>query len=505
MTQAKSNFSQTVASSWFSLVITSACQLIAIPVALSALNKADFALYAVITQMLMAVMLAEFGVKSACARLLIDARAKGPDAYDRMWLASSAVYCMQAAVMLLLIFGLAPFIGDLFHLDARQVRTARWIFIAVGLINTTNYALSIFATSLLAGQRLTQVNLLTSVSSIAQLGVFCVAIKAGFGLWSYPIGITAMVTCTQTMAISRAFKYGLVGHMSLSLLDWSEVKAVFRLGFDVFVAAIFSMVMGNSMLIFSGHLLTLEQTAVLAINLKLVSLMTNILQRIPGSAGPMLMKMVSDGNDPQFSVWWTFVTKATISLSLLGAGMFIIWNRIIVSHWTSMDMILPMAAAILLALISFRYLVHYQFVNSLTIFKEIRRVKLMLGWEILLYTALAYGLGRSFGLNGLLAANLLSMCGGALLGGIKWFAVFSNIPIRIQSLLLFRMTVPLTLAFAAIVWLGHSYFEGGWIACIGLSLVWALCFAVIGYSIILESRERHELRRLATNLTRRIF
>jgi O-antigen/teichoic acid export membrane protein len=505
MTQAKSNFSQMVASSWFSLVVTSACQLITIPIALSALNKADFAIYAVITQMLMAVMLAEFGVKSACARLLIDARSKGTAAYDRMWNAAATVFCLQASVMLLLILGLSPFIGELFHLDEEQIPTARWIFIAIGIINTVNYALSIFATGLLAGQRLTQLNLLTSVSSLVQLGVFYIAIKAGAGLWSYPIGMAAMITCNQTMAIGKAFKYDLVGHMSLSLLDWNEVKAVFRLGFDVFVAAVFSMVMGNSLLIFSGHLLTLEQTAVLAINLKLISLMTNIFQRIPGSADPILMKMVSDGKDQQFRIWWTFVTKATLSLSLFGAGMFVIWNRIIVSHWTSKEMILPMAAATLLALIPFRYLVHYQFVNSLTVFKEIRRVKLMLGWEILLYTALSYGLGRRFGLNGLLAANLLSMCGGALLGGIKWFAAFSKIPIRIQSLLLFKITVPLTFAFAALAWLGHSYFDGGWSDCISLSLVWVLCFALIGYSMILDTRERHELRGMTSYLTRRIF
>lgn len=171
MTRCKSGFSQTVASSWISLVVTSACQLITIPIALSALNKADFALYAVITQMLMAVMLAQLGVNSACARLLIDARSKGTAAYDRMWNAAATVFCLQAAVTLLLIVGLAPFIGELFHLDEEQVRTASWIFIAIGLINTVNYALSIFATGFFAGQRLTQLNLLTSVSSLDRKSV----------------------------------------------------------------------------------------------------------------------------------------------------------------------------------------------------------------------------------------------------------------------------------------------------------------------------------------------
>ena len=504
MIQARSNISQTVASSWFSLVITSACQLITIPIALDALNTTDFALYAVITQMLMAVMLAEFGVRSACARLLIDARSKGREAYDRMWVASSAVFCLQACVMLVIILCLAPFVGGLFQLDPPQIATARWIFISVGLINTVNYALSIFGTGLLAGQRLSQINFLTSVSSVFQLAFFWLAIKAGAGLWAYPIGMLASVLLNQFLIARKAFKHGLVGRINLSLFDWNEVKGVFHLGFDMFIAAIFSMVMGNSLLIFSGLLLKPDLTAVLAVNLKLISLMTNVLQRIPGSADPVLMKMISDEKDSQFRLWWTFVTKVTISFSLFGAGMFVIWNHIIVTEWTNKEMVLPVTAAILLALIPFRYLVHYQFVVSLTAFKEIRRVKLLMVWEVVLYSALAYGLGHRFGLNGLLAANLLSMFGGSLLGGIKWFAKLSGIPIRVQTDLLFRLVVPLATVFGVFAWLGHSYLNSGWMTSITISTIWGLSFAIIGYAIILDTRERHELTSMMIRMARRI-
>ncbi|MDG1004263.1 MAG: hypothetical protein P8N58_05245, partial [Emcibacteraceae bacterium] len=335
---AKSQISKTIASSWLSLVVVSACQLIMIPVALGALDKADFALFAVISQMMMAIMLAEVGVRSACARLLIDARAKGDEKYNKVWMASVCVFCTQAAVMFLLVIGLAPFLEDIFHLSSEQRELGRSIFLVVGVMNSLGYALSVFSTALYAGQRLAHVNVVSAITGFIQLIAFTIAIKMGCQLWAYPISMGVVSVCSNYMLIKQAFKYELVGKFGLKLIKLDEVKTVFSLGMDVFVAAMFSVVMGNSLLLFSGHLLSLEQTAMLAVNLKLVSMMTNILQRIPGSASPMLMKMVSEGNDNQFRVWWKLITKATISIALICAGMFVIWNKTVIELWTSKEM-----------------------------------------------------------------------------------------------------------------------------------------------------------------------
>jgi O-antigen/teichoic acid export membrane protein len=499
MTPAKSNFSQTVASSWFSLVITSACQLVTIPIALSELNKGDFALYAVIGQMLMAVMLAEFGVRSACSRLLIDAISKGQNAYRRMWMASAVVFCLQAVVMLIFMLMLVPFIGGLFHLEGSELATARGIFLTIGAIQVVNYALSINSTSLFAAQKLNQSNVLATISTVLHLIVFTISIKSGAGLWAYPISIFAQVACTQSLAFALALKSGLICRPRISLLDRENVKVVFRLGFDVFVAALFSMVMGNSLLIFSGHLLTLDATAVLAVNLKLITLMTHILQRIPGSAAPMLMKMVSEEKGYQFRLWWSFVTKSTLALSLFSAGIFVIWNHFVVTAWAGAGMALSLPSAVLLSLNAYRYLVHYQFVNTLTVFKEIRRVKMYLVWEVILFTILAYVLGRRFGMNGLLAANLLSMLGGALPAGIRWMACFAEVPVRAQLQLLLRISAPLAAVFAFLAWQGHPFFATSLLGCLVISIAWFLLFIALGYLLILDSRERQELTGLMSH------
>lgn len=500
----KAHISKTIASSWLSLIVVSACQLLMIPVALGALTKVDFALFAVISQMLMAIMLAEMGVRSACSRLLIDARSKSQDAYNKTWMASICVFCIQASVMFVLIMALAPFLEVVFHLEPEQVKLARSIFLVVGTLNSVGYALSIFSTALYAGQRLSHTNLVAVVTALVQMLAFIVAIKMDFGLWSYPIGLGFAFVVSNGLLISQVRKYQLAGKFDRHLLEFGEVKIVFKLGFDVFVAAVFSVVMGNSLLIFSAHLLTLEQTAILAVNLKLVNMMTQILQRVPGSASPMLMKMVSEGNEAQFRVWWTIITKLTLFLALVCAGFFVIWNKWVITLWTSEEMVMGGVAVVLLSLIPFRYLAHYQFVNSLAIFKEIRKVKLMLVWEIMLYMGLAWWLGNQYGLLGLLSANLLSMLGGTLFYGMRWFSIYSTIPFQKLLALFARLAIPLMLAFVLVYAAGLISVNGTLLGSLSMSVLWGILFSLVGYFVILDREDRQKLPPLLSALQQKV-
>lgn len=498
----KAQLTRTVASSWLSLAVVSICQLVAVPIALGALTKVDFALFAIITQVIMAVMLTEAGARSACARLLIGARAEGNDAYHRMWMASNCVFSGQSLLMLLIVLGFSPFFGDIFHLESAQRSTAWSVFVTVGALNVVRHLFSIYPTALMAGQKLVQINNNAAVAAILQLGAFVAGIRMGAGLWAYPIGMAVGMAYTQIMSVYQVRKYKLAGRFDLELLLWSEVKVVLLLGFDVFVSALFSLVMGNSLLLFSGYVLTLEQTAVLAVNLKLVGMMTQILQRIPGSAGPTLMKLVSENQDQQFRMWWKIVTKLTISVAIFGAGLFVFWNRLVISWWTSADMVMPLGAVLLLSLVPFRFLVHFQFVNSLAIFKELRRVKLVLVWEVLLYSALALLLGKWLGLDGLLAANLLSMFGGSLFYGMRWFARYAGIPFGNLVALLSRITIPLILSLGLVIGISGGLSRFGIVGNLGLSTLWSLLFLVIGYWWILDAPERNRAAQMIASARR---
>lgn len=493
----KNHVGKTIGTSWLSLIVVSVAQLITIPVALTYLDKTDFALFAIITQVFTSIMLAEMGVRSACSRLLIDAMAQGEEKYGKVWMASCIVFLFQACVILLLTVAIAPFLGQIFDLTKEQSDTVFWIFVAIGLKNTIGYLLSVFGTALLAGQCLHKLNTIKIYSTVIELICFCVVIQFGFKLWSYPISAVLGFLISQPLIIRVAVKNKLVGKFKLGLIEWKEVKEIFSLGTDVFVAALFSVAMGHSLLLFSGYLLTLEETAVLAVNLKLVSMMTQILQRVPGSTNPTLMKMVSQDDYKGYGVWWGYTAKLTISLSLLGAGLYVFSSAFVINVWTSKaGMEMHGVSVLLLALVPFRYLVHYIFVNSLTIFKEIRKVKLWLVWEIILYVMIALWLGRDYGMVGLLSANLISMLGGALFVGMKYLAYYSHVKFRSFLKLFLKLVVPLGACLVALFFVSLNLQFSSLGNMLVMSLAWCLSFGLITFLFILDSDERLKIMRV---------
>jgi hypothetical protein len=205
------------------------------------------------------------------------------------------------------------------------------------------------------------------------------------------------------------------------------------------------------------------------------------------------MKMISEGKYDQFRVWWGMVTKLTIAMALFSAGMFYIWNSLIVTLWTSDEMVMQGGAVILISLIPFRYLMHYQFVNSLAIFKEIRKVKWMLVWEIVLYFSLAWWLGNRYGLMGLLSANLLSLLGGALFLGMKWMAVYARISFTRLVLLSVRLVVPLSLSAVIVYYCSQQTESDGLVTGLILSMLWCFVFLLVAYLVIMDRWEKRKL------------
>lgn len=488
---------KTIGTSWLSLIVVSLSQLIMIPVALAHLDKTDFALFAIITQVFMSIMLAEMGVRSATARLLIDASNKDNKNYDKVWMAACAVFAFQAVMIFVLTIIIAPFLGDMFSLSNAQRSTIFWIFLALGVKNTLGYVLSVFRTALIAGQCLHKINSVSMISSVVDLIGFCIFINLGFGLWAYPISAVITFIVSQPLIIRMAIKNNLVGRFNLKLLEWSEVKEILKLGIDVFAAMLFLMVMGNSLLIFSGYLLTLEETAVLAVNLKLVSMMIQILQRVPGSINPMLMKMVSQDDYSGFKQWWGYTAKLSVSLCFLGAGLYVFGSEWLIKTWTGKEnMQMHGVSVLLLALVPARYIIHTVFVNSLAVFKEIRKVKYWLIWEVALYTAMAFWLGEKYGMVGLLSANLLSLLAGALFIGIKHLSFYSKIEMTEILWLLLRLIVPTGLLLGLFCRIFNYMQVTGLLGVMSISITWCAVFTLCMYLFILNGNDRLKCKQI---------
>ncbi|SHI72441.1 Membrane protein involved in the export of O-antigen and teichoic acid [Rubritalea squalenifaciens DSM 18772] len=499
----KQELSKTVASSWGSLVVVTVTQLLMIPVALSVLSNAEFALFAVIAQLMNTIRLAEIGVRAACVRLLVDVQVKDEKRYAQMWSSAVFVFLLQGGVILVTVATIAPFIGALYNLDGYLRALGTQVFCAMGIITALNYVLSVHAAAMLAGQRLYVVNIIAIVGALLDLVIFVCCIKLDFGLWSYVIAVFS----------TTLFKSYYIRHYSKRLgssrkFYWADVKAenvkmIFKLGLDVAIGSVYTVVLGSTLLIFSGNLLSLGITAVLAVNMKLINTINQILQRIPGSADPVLMKLVSEEKIDDFYKWWKLVVKGSIFLSLLACGGYLLWGNYIVSLWVGEEMTLDGMHLVLIAFMPVRYIIHYVFVLSLGVFKELRKVKFPLIWEMALYVALVYWLTPRYGLTGLLVANLASLTGGSLLFGIKWLSILTIRPYSNVFMLMLKSALPLCVAVMVLYkWLAGSELQ--FLSLFIMTIVWCLAAVILLVYVILDAQERNRVFELVRSAKAKI-
>ena len=485
-----------VTSSWLSLIVLVATQLVQVPVALAHLTGEEFGLYGVLSQFLATLMFADLGVSFAFGRLLIDGRAGGPDKYQEIWSSGLLLCLFQAGIVATVILGATPWVVPFFKVPTALAVEARAVFLALGAIQVVRYALNIYPLALFAGQRIATTNALQTISAVLQFASFIVAIRAGLRLWAYviSIGLSTAFLCVASIWVCRSA--GLTSGWTFQRASRAQVWSIFRLGLDVFFSSSFNLFMANSLLLFAGFLFSLQTVAVFSVNLKLHQMLVQILQRAPGAAEPSLMELVSHNDLPRFRFGWGVIAKATLAATICGSGCFYLLAPTVVSWWAGPEMVMGTATVAWLALASLRLMLHYFLVGTLVMFKEIRRVRWVMLLEAAVYCGLAVILGKRFGLSGLLAAFVMSLLAGAIWRGSRELTRLAGMEPRFLAALTLRTCIlPLT-AFCTLVLLGLGKPGTGWGELSAQTLGWCLLNAACFFFVTLRSDERQHLRSL---------
>lgn len=477
---ASVRFLRGVSSSWVSIVVVALTQVVQIRIARHHLPEAEFALFGVLSNLVAAFFIAEIGVRAAFSRLLIEARHEGGESYRRFWASAALVFRSQGALIACLTLACSPFIDNWFRIPESQLPEVRAVFLLLGGASAVGYAFGHHSVSLLATQHFVLPNILSSAAGILGLFAFAFAMKSGCGLYSFPLSLVPhlLVTCIVLPCVTRG--RNIAPNATKADVSWSEIRRIFALGFDLFWVALYNLILGHTLLLYGGMILTTAQIAILAVNLKLVQFALQVAQRMPGTAEPILAQMVTVQDFTRFQPAWLLSAKGALGATLLGTGILYLWAGFAVKHWTSDADMMSHWSLLLICLLPFRYILHTVCALGCTLFKAANRMRIPLAWELLLYTALAFPLGHAFGVGGLLAASLISLAGGSLVPGIRLIQQMGHFPVATIPLAVFRSVVPMLILLLAIVAMfphpeqltlpGRSMLTGGWILVAALML-----------------------------------
>jgi O-antigen/teichoic acid export membrane protein len=484
------NFLRGVSSSWVLLLVVALVQLAQIRIGRDRFTQEEFVLFNVLSSLVGLFFIVELGIRSAFARLLLDAEMEGGVAVDRLWSSTNCVLALQAAAMLVLGALCLPFLPEWFNAPPALVPSVRWVFASLCLLTALGYAFGMHTVALMAHQRFVLVNSINIFSSLAGFALFYFAIQSGAGLWAAVAGAVPFFIGSSFIAPVASGRLLISRPLKLDHVSKAEVRSVFSLGLDLFWIGLYNLILGHTLLVFAGSMLPAAIAAGFSVNLKFAQLALQAAQRMPGTAEPILSRLVVRNEIVRFRDAWQLSAKAALLTTLLAAGGLYLWMGWTIERWTSKADVINGVPLLFLSLLPVRYITHTVFVLSATIFKAGREIRGPLVFELCIYSVMAYFFSSTMGLAGLLLANLVSLPFGSLFSGIRLLmrqgGFLRNVVTRIFSCLI----LPLASGLCILAWFCPQPELLSQTMRFGLTALWLLFGLGTGWFLCLSNSDR---------------
>ena len=211
--------------------------------------------------------------------------------------------------------------------------------------------------------------------------------------------------------------------------------------------------------------------------------------------------MIAANDLPRFRSKWMLVSKISICLGALCAGLSYLWAGKAIVMWTSARDTLTGLELLLVTLMPLRYIAQVVYVLSPTMFKAANRMRSAMVAELVIYVGLGILLGHSYGLKGILFANICSLFAGSLIPGMILMARLSGCeswPLVKKGVL---TIFPGILATSALAYLLPNPELQSTAAQIVWTLGWTLGIGSFYWFINLDAEERHAITRTLARRT----
>ncbi len=311
--------------------------LASVPLALRYLNKAEFGLWALITQLAGYIALIDLGMSGSVARILVDYKDRPSDGqYGSVIQTGFLVTLTQGFLILCLSTGLFLFIGTLPGVPITLAEDFRWLMIGQCGMLAGGFLGRTFSNLLWAHQRVDVGNYAQIGTVLANFGVLWFCFERGLGLYSMLwgqavatlVGLLALaVACVRLKLLPRPGQWGRP--------TWIRFRELFGFGKDFFLFSLGSQMIGASQTILVTIFLGLEAAAVWSICTRAYNVLSPLVWRLLDFSATSLSEMFVRGERDQFFKTFRDVTVLTAAMATVGAIGFATCNQSFVFIWTS--------------------------------------------------------------------------------------------------------------------------------------------------------------------------
>jgi O-antigen/teichoic acid export membrane protein len=326
-----------MASSYGALVAGMLYALVSVPLALHYLPKSEFALWAVMTQLVGYIALVELGMTTSVARHLIDQKDRPADGvYGGLIQTGAAVFAVQGLLIFAIAYVVSPLLLGLLEIPPELQRSFTVLLRWQGAVVGFGFLVRIFSQIIYAHQRTDLINYGNILGFALNLLTLWLTLARGAGVFSiiWAGAVNTLVGATLQAAICWAWRMmpplGAWGRIT-----WAEFRELFGFGRDVFLVALGTQMTTASQAIIVTRTLGLEMAAVWAVCTRLFMFLGELIWRIFNLAEPMLSEMVTRREHDRLQMRFREVVAVTGSVSALAAVGMAVCNDAFVRVWTS--------------------------------------------------------------------------------------------------------------------------------------------------------------------------
>ena len=404
-----SRFISGVGASYIGLGANIAYSLAIVPIGLYYLGKDQFGLWMLLVQIATYLSFIELGIFGASARILIDYQDdKNGSAYAQVVTTAWAVLVVQAAIMAVASWLLAPLIVAAFNIPPPLHDIAISLFVFLGLSTALATCFKVFSAILYANQRIDLVVLLTALQLILGLVVVWPLLSAGYGLpaviWSFILPVSA----TSILSWIACWRLRLLPTpMLLTDLSISKFRELFKFGTDLFLVNVGIQLLEASQLMIVSRTMGLAAAATWSVSTKLFTLLFQMTAKVENTAVVFFSEMIVRGERDvlqlRFRQMYQFTGSVAVC-SMLGA---VALNPFFVTVWAGPDVLWPsinnwLIAALLILNLLLRC--HTDFAMHT---KQVGLFRFLFFFESLAFVGVALWAAPRFGFAGVLTSSIV--------------------------------------------------------------------------------------------------
>jgi len=403
-------------SSYAAIGVNILYTLASVPLALHYLDKEEFGLWALVTQLSGYLMLLEFGMGGSVARSLSDHKDHMEDGiYGSILRTGGRVFAIQGVLVAVMGLALAWFAPPLLDLPARLHQPFAILMAAQAILSGLRLSLGALGSPLWCHQRLDLSNLSSSLSLVGTFAMLWIGFHLGWHVYSLTV---SFVVGTFLSLFSTYFSCRWLGlypsREHRGRYDPQLFRELFHFGGGLFMMNLGAQLASASQVIVVSRLLGMEAAATWSVATKVFSMAQQFVSRVLDSSAGGLAEMVVRQESGQLQKRFRDLVTVSAVMAVAASAGIALMNGPFIELWTSGKVVWAPWNNYLLACVLFSTAVTRCHIGLVGINKQIRGMKYVYLIEGLAFVSLSVLLLPWLGLAGLLIAALI--CNIAITG-----------------------------------------------------------------------------------------